>query len=97
MSDEQVQSLAKCAWVRNQTMMARDGSVVLRNGSVIPVWCAFRCLYCGEYFNQAGAEEHFGKTRIEYNEDRPEVQRVEVSEKALDVIHDVLMQRSSDA
>jgi hypothetical protein len=31
---------------------------------------AYRCLYCGEYFSQSGAEEHFGKTRIEYNEGR---------------------------
>jgi site-specific DNA-cytosine methylase len=33
---------------------------------VVPVWMAFRCLYCGEYFNQREAEEHFGKTRAEW-------------------------------
>lgn len=26
----------------------------------------FRCVYCGEYFNQTGAEDHFGKARIDY-------------------------------
>ncbi len=39
------------------------GHITTRDGIVVPVWMAFRCLYCGEYFNQAGAEKHFGKPR----------------------------------
>ena len=40
--------------------------VSLRIGRKIPLWAAYRCLYCGEYFNQPGAEEHFGITREAY-------------------------------
>ena len=40
--------------------------VTIRNGKTIPLWAAYRCLYCGEYFNQTGAEEHFGQTRQDY-------------------------------
>lgn len=63
---------AKREFVAKQTKEASEtGYVTLRNfGKMrrgrIPVWIAFRCLYCGEYFNQSGAEEHFGMTREEY-------------------------------
>lgn len=40
--------------------------VMLRDGHKIPLWFAYRCLYCGECFNQSGAEEHFGITREAY-------------------------------
>ena len=66
--------ILKCKWVAQQTFEAANtGKVTIRTGYVIPVWLAFRCLYCGEYFNQRGAEEHFGKTRSEYNEKTMEV------------------------
>ena len=42
------------------------GKVTVRSGLTIPVWISFRCLYCGEYFSQGGAETHFGITRIEF-------------------------------
>ena len=29
-------------------------------------YMAFRCLYCGEYFNQTMAEGHFGMSREEF-------------------------------
>ena len=32
----------------------------------IPVWAAYRCLYCGLWFCQACASTHFGATRGEY-------------------------------
>ena len=33
----------------------------------IPIHLAFRCLYCGQYYCQKCAEEHFGKSREDYN------------------------------
>lgn len=63
---------AKRAFVEKQANEAcKTGNVTLRNcGEIrtgtIPVWMAFRCLYCGEFFNQSGAEEHFGMTREEF-------------------------------
>ncbi len=63
---------AKREFVARQTKEARlTGDVTLRNcGEIrtgtIPVWEAFRCLYCGEYFNQTMAEEHFGMTREQF-------------------------------
>jgi len=62
---------AKRDFVAKQTFEARTGHVTLRNAGeirrgTIPVWLAFRCLYCGEYFNQRTAEEHFGMTREEF-------------------------------
>lgn len=61
--------ILKCKWVAEQTTEAsRTGKVTVRSGHTIPVWLAFRCLYCGEYFSQAGAEEHFGTARIDYDD-----------------------------
>lgn len=71
--------IRKDAWVAHQTNQARStGWVTTRKGVTLPVWCAFRCLYCGEYFNQAEAEEHFGKTREEFNKDAPPAEKIEV-------------------
>ena len=57
----------KRAFVAAQAKEARETSfVTLRNGRKIPLWLAYRCLYCIEYYNQAGAEEHFGMTRGAY-------------------------------
>lgn len=59
--------ILKCSWVLQQTIQAsKTGEVTIRSGHTIPVWLAFRCLYCGEYFNQDGAEEHFGESRADY-------------------------------
>lgn len=55
--------MKKCEWVAKQTNEAKSGMVSLRDGLKIPVWLSYRCLYCGEYFNRKGAEEHFGETR----------------------------------
>ena len=63
---------AKRKFVARQTKEAEStGDVTLRNcGEIrtgtIPVWMSYRCLYCGEYFNQTMAEDHFGMTRKEY-------------------------------
>ena len=65
---------AKRTFVAMQTLEASStGHVTLRNcGEIrtgtIPVWVAFRCLYCGEYFNRTMAEEHFGMTREQFLE-----------------------------
>lgn len=62
--------IAKCKWVAEQTNEAsRTGFVTVRRGKRIPVWLAYRCLFCGEYFDQSAAEEHFGQKRSEYVHD----------------------------
>jgi len=54
-------------FVYKQTAEARSTChVTIREGGTIPLWAAYRCLYCGEYFHQVGAEQHFGMTREEY-------------------------------
>ena len=61
--------ILKCKWVAEQTIEAsRTGKVTVRSGHTIPAWLAFRCLYCGEYFSQVGAEEHFGTARADYDD-----------------------------
>ncbi len=73
--------VAKCEWVAAQSNEAsHTGLVTVRRGKRIPVWLAFRCLYCGEYFDQCTAEEHFGKTRSAYIHDKGGVDRDEVIE-----------------
>ncbi len=65
---------AKRDFVAKQLKEARTtGNVTLRDcGEIrtgtIPVYLAFRCLYCGEYFNQSMAEDHFGMTREQFLE-----------------------------
>ena len=55
---------AKRTFVAKQTKEAASTArMTVRGCGSIPVWAAYRCLYCGEYFNQATAEEHFGKRR----------------------------------
>ena len=62
--------MLKCKWVAKQTYQAaHTGKVTVRSGHTIPVWLAFRCLYCGEYFSQTAAEEHFGENRGDYYKD----------------------------
>lgn len=59
--------IKKSEWVLAQLKEARDDAMITtRQGNRIPLRFAYRCLYCGEFFSQAGAEEHFGKTRIEH-------------------------------
>lgn len=36
-------------------------------GETIPLWRAYKCLYCGEWFCLACGERHFGMTRAEWN------------------------------
>lgn len=53
--------------VRKQTMQAMGTSSVNCSCEIkLPLWLAFRCLYCGGYFCQKCAEKHFGKTRSQY-------------------------------
>jgi len=55
-------------WIFRQMSLAiKEGMIPLRNGSKIPLRLTYRCLYCGEWFSQVGAEKHFGKTRMEYH------------------------------
>lgn len=66
--------ISKCEWVAQQTFEAsKTGKVTVRSGHKIPVWLSFRCLYCGEYFSQGGAEEHFGTKRADYVGDRDDI------------------------
>ena len=41
-------------------------------GLTMPLRFAFRCLYCGEFYCQPCAEDHFGKTRAQYNLEKKE-------------------------
>ena len=67
---------AKREFVAKQTQEAQStGYVTVRNNRKIPVWMAFRCLYCGEYFGQGGAEAHFGMKRSEYHSERQKLKR----------------------
>jgi hypothetical protein len=60
--------MMKSEWIARQLAQAsREGTITTRKGKVIPVHLSYRCLYCGEFFSQTGAEEHFGQTRIEHN------------------------------
>ena len=77
--------ILKCEWVARQTGEARrSGKVTVRSGHIIPVWLAFRCLYCGEYFSQSGGEEHFGTTRADYKAKKDDV----IKETEVIVIHE---------
>ena len=67
MNHDQVRCYECGLFIANQTIEAKTGWVTTRGGGSIPTWIAFRCLYCGEYFNQSEAEIHFGETRIEAN------------------------------
>lgn len=59
--------IMKSEWIRHQMNEAiRCGMIPTRDGHRIPVRFAYRCLYCGEWFSQTGAEKHFGRTRIDY-------------------------------
>ena len=68
-------------WIAEQTREASSSrSVTVRDGHKVPVWMAYRCLYCCEYFNQVEAEKHFGKTRMDFNKDAPaEAKYIEVA------------------
>ena len=74
----------KSFWVQRQTFLAKNkGYVITRSGKKVPIWMAFRCLYCGEYFSQREAEEHFGRTREDYNsQDKEPVLNIEITEEA---------------
>ena len=75
-----IRMMKKCEWVAQQTREAsQTGFVHIRNGKRTPVWIAYRCYYCGEYFNHAGAEKHFGTSRIEYNETESKEGEIEVA------------------
>lgn len=39
-------------------------------GTCMPLRFAYKCLYCGQFYCQTCAEEHFGKTREQYNLER---------------------------
>ena len=61
----------KRAFVRKQFTEAKgDCNVTCGCGLRLPLRFAYRCLYCGEFYCQSCAEEHFGKTRDEYFKDK---------------------------
>ena len=39
-------------------------------GLTMPLRFAYKCLYCGEFYCQSCAEQHFGKTREQYSSDK---------------------------
>lgn len=57
--------------VAKQLMQAaREGKVDCSCGKIIPTHLMYRCLYCGEFYCQKCAEDHFGKTRQKYMEEK---------------------------
>jgi len=57
----------KRIFVRQQIKEAKEtGFVTIRGRGKIPLWRAFRCLYCCEYYDKLHAEIHFGMTRKKY-------------------------------
>ena len=59
--------LKELEWFAKQFREAVDtDSITCECGRSIPLRFAYRCLYCGCYFCQRCAEEHFGKTRAQY-------------------------------
>lgn len=44
--------------------------VTFRCGLKMPLRFAFKCLYCGEFYCQSCAEDHFGKTRAQWIADK---------------------------
>jgi hypothetical protein len=61
----------KRAFVRKQFEEAKGNCMVTCGcGLKLPLRFAYKCLYCGEFYCQTCAEEHFGKTREEYFKDK---------------------------
>jgi len=54
----------------NELKGENNAMVTCGCGRNIPVRFAFQCLYCREWFCQADAEAHFGKTLREYQEEQ---------------------------
>lgn len=73
MSDPNGVNLDKRAFVRKQTEQAMNkGRPFVRCGCLKKLQMpeAYKCLYCGEWYCAPCAEEHFGKTREEYQEEK---------------------------
>jgi len=62
----------KAAFVAAQWKQAKgpQPDVVCGCGLKLPLRFAYRCLYCGEWYCQSCAEQHFGKTREQYNAEK---------------------------
>jgi len=74
--------ITKCYWVARQTREAAQNNYVTdRRGISIPLFMAYRCLYCGEYFAQTQAEEHFGTIRAGYNHSTLRENLIEITVK----------------
>ena len=64
--------------VRKQFEQAKGPTQVTCGcGRTNPIRFMYRCLYCGEFYCQPCAEEHFGKTREQYNAEHPHEMRAE--------------------
>lgn len=42
------------------------------HGIRIPCWKLYKCLYCGFYFCETCSEQHFGKSRAQYEAEHEE-------------------------
>lgn len=61
----------KQAFVHKQTQQAASHGFIRCFCEIkVPVWKAYRCLYCGEFYCLRCAEVHFGKTRAEYQAEK---------------------------
>lgn len=73
----------KASFVMGQIRLLTDsiklgGHPVIRCGcqKKVPIMHAFRCLYCGEWYCQTCAEDHFGMTREEWARDQSDLDLV---------------------
>ena len=62
----------KAAFVAAQWKQAKgpQPDVTCGCGLKLPLRFAYRCLYCGQWYCQTCAEQHFGKTREQYNSEK---------------------------
>lgn len=75
---EEIEADIKRAFVRKQFEEAKGpGHVTCGCGLRLPLRFAYRCLYCGEFYCQSCAEEHFGKTREEYFKKKEKKEKAE--------------------
>lgn len=65
-----IKTTDKRKMVARQFIEAANNKVTCACSRTLPLRFAYRCLYCGQFYCQKCAEEHFGKTRKEYDSER---------------------------
>ena len=63
--------MVKKVFVAKQFRESKTGWVTCECTKRIPLRFAYRCYYCGQYYCDACASTHFGKSREEYRKEHP--------------------------